>query len=254
MVKQGLIILFLSVVTLFSKAENGGEEVEDSLCIPEIGYSKYVEDLHASIADSTLKIKALDYALRGFHYLKAKGKLKDSTMLTVVDFSMSGNDKRMFLIDLDSMKLVRKSLCAHGVNSGSLYPRKFSNIHESRQSSLGFYVTGKAWNDRRLKYCLRLSGQESCNDKAQSRGIIIHAADYATQEFIDKYGTLGRSYGCPAIPWDDYEALINTIKEGTCFYIYYPDRRYLKYSKMINRSLYLDDFAKSHGLLETKSL
>ena len=254
MVKQGFLILFLSVITLFSKAENGEGEVNDSLCVPEIGYSHYVKDLHASIADSTLNFKALDYALRGYHYLKAKGKLKDTTMLTVVDFSMSGNEKRMFLIDLNSMKLVRKSLCAHGVNSGALYPRKFSNIDESRQSSLGFYVTGKAWNDRRLKYCLRLDGQESFNDNAQSRGIIIHAADYATQEFIDKYGTLGRSYGCPAIPWDGYEELINTIKEGTCFYIYYPDRKYLKYSKMINRSLYLEDFAKSHGLSETKPL
>ena len=32
------------------------------------------------------------------------------------------------------------------------------------------------------------------------RNIVVHGADYATKEFMDKYGFLGRSLGCPAIP------------------------------------------------------
>ena len=45
---------------------------------------------------------------------------------------------------------------------------------------------------------------------------------------------MGRSYGCPAIPRKESNYLINTIKNGSCLFIYHPSKRYMKESKILN--------------------
>jgi hypothetical protein len=45
---------------------------------------------------------------------------------------------------------------------------------------------------------------------------------------------MGRSYGCPAVPKNESATIINTIKEGTCLFIYHPNRNYLLRSKILN--------------------
>lgn len=47
------------------------------------------------------------------------------------------------MIDLHSMKLIAKSLVAHGRNSGDVMATSFSNKMNSYQSSLGFYNIGQ---------------------------------------------------------------------------------------------------------------
>ncbi|MEM6734622.1 MAG: murein L,D-transpeptidase catalytic domain-containing protein, partial [Bacteroidota bacterium] len=84
---------------------------------------------------------------------------------------------------------------------------------------------------------LRLDGlEEGINDNARQRAIVIHSAKYASQSFIKKYGRLGRSFGCPSIPEDDYKETIDLIKEGALLFIYYPDPEYFKGSKIIKAS------------------
>jgi hypothetical protein len=39
---------------------------------------------------------------------------------------------------------------------------------------------------------------------------------------------LGRSLGCPAIPMELHEKIIGRLANGTCLFIYYPDREYLE--------------------------
>jgi hypothetical protein len=45
---------------------------------------------------------------------------------------------------------------------------------------------------------------------------------------------MGRSFGCPAIPKRYAEELINTIKNGSCLFIYHPNKNYLTGSKILN--------------------
>jgi hypothetical protein len=208
-------------------------------------FELYTIALHDQLSDTTLNMKALELGLKGFYTLRQKGKLQDSTIITIIDFAQSGNNQRMYIIDLKQQKIIHKSLVAHGVNSGSEYPRKFSDIENSLQSSIGFYVTGEGFSCRKYGSSMRLNGCESnYNRHARSRGIIVHAAEYATQEFVDKYGLLGRSHGCPALPFKDFDKTVNTIKDGSCFFIYYPDRRYLKYSRYLHNSGFLDVFLR----------
>lgn len=122
---------------------------------------------------------------------------------------------------------------AHGRNSGLQYATNFSNTPESLQSSLGFFVT-KATYTGKHGLSLRLCGQEGdFNCKAEERAIVVHGAEYIGSHRLGS-PYMGRSFGCPAVPQAEAPAVINTIKGGTCLFIYHPNEKYLKGSKLIN--------------------
>lgn len=205
-------------------------------------FEKYAEVVYAQINDTSLSFESLEQGLTGYWNLEKRGELSRPDVLTIIDFSKPSNEERLFIIDLCTNKIVHRSLVAHGVNSGGLYARNFSNDENSHQSSLGFYVTTTTYSGK-YELALRLDGMEYSNSHANSRGIVIHAAKYATHEFMESNAcTLGRSYGCPALPFDGFEEVIEKIKGGTCLYIYYPSHSYQRHSKYLNRMAYLEDF------------
>ena len=124
---------------------------------------------------------------------------------------------------------------AHGRNTGDEFAKSFSNKEGSYKSSLGFYVTQQPITGSHTGFSLLIDGVEKgFNDHAVQRAIIMHGADYATENFIKKYGRLGRSYGCPSVPPEMNKPIIETIKEGTCLFIYNPDKDYLSKSVLLN--------------------
>src|SRR5690606_19070433 len=103
------------------------------------------------------------------------------------------------------------------------------------KSSLGFYKTAETYIGAN-GLSLRLDGlEEGINDNARSRAIVIHGANYANEELAKKQGYLGRSYGCPALPYENHKEIINFIKEESCLFIYHDSNSdYLKNSKILN--------------------
>jgi hypothetical protein len=82
---------------------------------------------------------------------------------------------------------------------------------------------------------LKLDGYEKgINDKAMERAIVMHAANYASEEVIRSKGFLGRSYGCPAVPEKLNKKIIDKIKNGNVLFVYFPDQKYLNNSKLLN--------------------
>ena len=71
------------------------------------------------------------------------------------------------------------------------------------------------------------------NDAALQRAIVMHGADYVSEDFIKSQNRIGRSWGCPAVPRAFAEPIINTIKGENCLFIYYPDQQYLSDSKWL---------------------
>ena len=141
----------------------------------------------------------------------------------------------MYVIDLQCNKLLYNTYVAHGRNTGDEYAKYFSNVSGTLKSSLGFYVTKNHAFGSKVGLSLIIRGVEKgFNDNALSRQIIIHGADYATEEFIKKTGRLGRSYGCPALPPDLIKPVITTIEEGSCLFIYQHDNNYLLNSVLLN--------------------
>lgn len=174
-------------------------------------------------------------ALAGHQKLEAAGQLENPAILTIVDFSQSSKNKRMYVLDLINDKLLYNTLVAHGRNTGEEFAQFFSNVSGTLKSSLGFYITKNHVMGSKVGLSLIIRGVEKgFNDNAISRQIIMHGADYATEDFIRKTGRLGRSYGCPSLPPDLIKPVIATIENGSCLFIYYPDPNYLRKSFLLN--------------------
>jgi hypothetical protein len=194
------------------------------------------EDLYSylKLSEKGLPKTAFDYAITGMKKLEQNNKLKNERILTIADYSQPSSKKRLYVIDLKERKLLFNTYVAHGRNSGDLYATKFSNKEGSLQSSLGFYITGNTLNTTHTGFSLYLHGVEKgINDLAEKRAIIVHGAPYVSEEFIKKWGRLGRSFGCPALPAELYKPVIELIKEGSCLFIYSNDPSYLTRSGMI---------------------
>ncbi|MBM3163664.1 MAG: murein L,D-transpeptidase catalytic domain family protein [Chlorobi bacterium] len=183
--------------------------------------------------------KVLNMALVGYQSLKEQGKVIRDGILTVIDFNKPSIDERLFVIDINRGRLLYSGLVAHGSGSGENFAYSFSNTPGSHKSSLGFYTTGTTY-DGKHGYSLRLQGMEpGINDNAESRSIVIHAADYVSYDFIRKNGRLGRSQGCPAVSFDSYQQVIDLIKDGSCLFIYHRDGSYTSGSSLINPDIAL---------------
>ena len=165
-------------------------------------------------------------AIAGRNHLFQKQNV--TNVLSIVDFSQSSNSKRLYVIDLLAQKVIFNTYVAHGRNSGGEFAYSFSNTTNSYQSSLGFYVTDSIYIGAHGT-SIRLKGVEkNINDEAIKRGIVLHGASYVCESFIKQNLRLGRSQGCPAVPLDMCLPIVNCIKGGSCFFIFYPDKEYLK--------------------------
>jgi hypothetical protein len=181
-----------------------------------------------------LSHEAFNYAVQGYMDLVSTGALKKDHILSIVDFSLPSSKKRLFVIDVTTGKLLFNTLVSHGRGSGKEMATEFSNDANSFKSSLGFYITGNTYSGEH-GYSLRLDGKEAgINDNAYDRSIVMHAANYVNEKVVQAKGFLGRSQGCPAIPPALHKAIINTIKDGSCLFLYSPDQFYITHSKMIN--------------------
>jgi hypothetical protein len=161
--------------------------------------------------------------------------IKRKDILTIIDFSKPSTEERLLVIDLGNKKVLYKCFVAHGKNSGENYAKSFSNQDESLMSSLGFFLTGETYTGEN-GYSLRLNGLEKgINDRARAREIVIHGAAYVSHEFIEKYGRLGRSWGCPSLPPEVTKEIIDLISGGSCLFIYADDIFYKENSTFITR-------------------
>jgi L,D-transpeptidase catalytic domain len=178
--------------------------------------------------------KAFEYALKGYYYLLNHHRLNRANILSICDFSQSSRNKRLYVLDLDQKTVLVNTYVAHGRNSGTEFARSFSNNPSSHKSSLGFYVTEDIYygnNGLSLKIC---GMERGFNDKANGRNIVIHGSEYVGPDFLQMNHFCGRSYGCPAIPADETETVIDAIKGGSCLFIYHPTRKYISRSKILN--------------------
>lgn len=178
--------------------------------------------------------KAFEYALKGYYYLLDHHWLNKTNILSICDLSQSSRNKRLYILDMEQKTVLVNTYVAHGRNSGTEFARSFSNSVSSHKSSLGFYITqGTYYGNNGLS--LKIRGMErGFNDHALSRNIVVHGSQYVGPDFLEMNQFCGRSYGCPAVPADESEEIIDLIKEGSCLFIYHPTKRYLTRSKILN--------------------
>lgn len=239
-------VLFLSFsVLFFSFAESTKYPVADLHTSHVAAVSTLnneelaVEQISSTINDSLhlddmgLSTDALKLAVKGYHKLVEDGTINNTQYLTIVDLSQSSRMKRFYLLDVENMKLVINTFVAHGKNSGLDKAQQFSNLPNSEESSLGFYVTKSTYRGKH-GLSLKLSGlEDGFNDNAESRGIVVHGASYVNAARANS-NYMGRSQGCPALPEKEYAKVIQLIKDGSVLFVYNPDDNYLSHSNILN--------------------
>jgi L,D-transpeptidase catalytic domain len=179
-----------------------------------------------------LNPKVLRLALTAYHSAAKLGQVHNPA-LTVIDYSLPSFKERMWVFDLKNGKLIYKTFVAHGESSGDVAPHFFSNVSDSKASSIGTYVTRETYMGIN-GYSLKLEGLEKgFNDNIYARKVVMHGAYYVEPEFIKKMGRAGNSFGCPAIAHTIATPIINLIKDGSIIFAYYPDNNYLNNSPLL---------------------
>lgn len=201
--------------------------------------SEFISGLYNKInfcREGKLNPVVFETAYRGYTNLRAAGKLStDKEIITIADYSLSSNVKRLWIIDLRTSKVLMNTYVAHGQGTGEEFATAFSNTENSHQSSIGFYATGETYKGEH-GLSLYLHGMDNqYNSAAYSRSVVLHGASYVSESFIRENKRLGRSWGCPAVQEDLAPEIINMIKEGTCLFIYHPNRKYLASSYWLNK-------------------
>lgn len=227
-------ILFLFTPTFFFAASP--YEKESSIAMSIVKESFLIDSLANSIY-TDLNTEELSYpvflsAFNGYYAYQKSGLIENKNILTIIDFDKTSDQERFFIVDLEKHEVLLKSLVAHGQKTGELEAENFSNREESHKSSLGFYLTDNTYFGKH-GLSLRLDGlTQGLNDNARKRNIVVHSADYVSEEFIAKNKRLGRSWGCPALPADGYEDVIELIKEKSLLFVYSSKANFVRQSRI----------------------
>jgi hypothetical protein len=167
-----------------------------------------------------LSPKVLRAALDAVACARSRGVSGRPDLLTVIDYSLPSSAPRLWVLDLAHGKVLFHDLVAHGAGSGDNYARQFSNTMDSRQTSLGLFLTEGTYEGGN-GYSLRLRGLDpGVNDQAEARNIVMHGAWYVSAEHVREHGRLGRSWGCPALSVEEARPVIETVKGGSFVYAY----------------------------------
>ncbi len=198
-------------------------------------YSKSIQKTAKLLQQKSHQLQpvVIDKVLKTLHCAK-KNKVAHNDILTIIDYSLPSNQKRFWVFDLPKKKLLHHTYVSHGLRSGSREPTFFSNINNSKASSLGVFNTEKKYYGR-YGISLKLQGLEKTfNDNAYNRFIVMHGSWYVNEPFIKKYGRAGRSWGCPSLPLTVVKPIINKIKDNAIMVVYYPSDQWLQQSDFIH--------------------
>lgn len=140
----------------------------------------------------------LDRARAALDRHKAAVPLRDRVALA--DFSAASRDLRFHIVDLIGGQW-NSYLVAHGKGSDpehSGWLQRFSNDYGSLATSDGAYLTGQMYEGVHGQ-SMRLIGLDPDNNNAEPRAIVVHGADYVSEDHIATWGKVGRSEGCFAV-------------------------------------------------------
>jgi len=176
----------------------------------------------------------LELALESYDCGLYYGHTGNPGILTIVDYQLPSYDKRLWTLDLKKHKVLYHTWVAHGAGSGTVNATTFSNRLNSFDSSIGLYETGLSYSGE-WGYSMHLRGLEhGFNSNALRRSIIMHPGNYVSKKCIKKHGMIGMSHGCFAVPVSLNRDIIDTLKDGSLLFVYYPSQNWLHHSAFLH--------------------
>ena len=165
--------------------------------------------LAASVGQSIPAKRLIEYKLKN-------DPTGNARYWAVVDFNQNSTTKRFYVFDTQE-KRVETYYVAHGKGSEGAtddgMADVFSNEEGSESSSLGIYRTLDEYAGTHGR-SMRLQGLEPTNSNAYERAVVLHRADYVSEDFIRQTGRIGRSNGCLAVEPSVGDQLIDKLKNG----------------------------------------
>jgi hypothetical protein len=76
------------------------------------------------------KLASFTKAFKGFYALQARGVIQKN-VVPLIDFGLSSNSKRLWIIDLNTKTILFNSLVAHRRNTGNEFANSFLNAAAS---------------------------------------------------------------------------------------------------------------------------
>ncbi|TIX51082.1 murein L,D-transpeptidase catalytic domain family protein [Alteraurantiacibacter aquimixticola] len=140
-------------------------------------------------------------------------------VVAIADFGLHSSEPRFHIVNLEAGRM-RSFLVTHGAGSDPEHDgwlNAFSNVNGSNATSRGAYVTEQLYHGK-YGASMRLEGLERDNSNAYSRAIVMHPATYATQDFVNQHGRLGRSNGCFAMGDAEMTHTLNALQGGTLLF------------------------------------
>jgi len=145
------------------------------------------------------------------HKIQEKYKVPNKRYVTIIDYSKSIISTRLYLVDIEKNQIVMRSTVAHALNSGLVYPTKFSNDKGSNKSCLGAFKTMQTYYGK-YGYSLQIEGLDNgINSNSLGRNIVFHS---------NKKMKFKWTLGCFATPEEINQKLIDKIKGGTLVYAF----------------------------------
>ena len=235
----GICLCVFTSMAPVSIADNSGDKKFGSL-LPSVadegpGVVSWLDSMYTVFKLDSLGLNknTFFYACKGYQFLLNEGKLKHSELLTICDYTQSSAHKRLYVLDMQRGVVLYNTYVSHGKNSGSEFATSFSNKNESHKSSLGFMVTGDAYIGK-AGYSMYFDGMEKgINSNVRTRAIVMHGSNYVNGNRADDGTMMGRSYGCPAVPYTEHRKIIEAIKGGSCFFAFADDKWYASTSKIL---------------------
>lgn len=170
-----------------------------------------VQALHADeVPPVPLKL-ALEY------YKENAAIITNKRWLSVIDFTQPSWEKRLYVMDM-AKQTFTDYYVAHGFGSDPKdtgYAKEFSNVVNSKMSSLGFYLVAESYVGQWGRSA-RLDGLSKSNSKARERAVVLHGAKFVKKEG----GKQGRSEGCPTVELDVIINLVEQLSGGSLLFIY----------------------------------
>ena len=192
----------------------------------QTAFERQAVQLYAKLGlgETGLPLGVFREGLVGYYNLRgASRRTTDSPVLTLIDFSKSSQQKRLWVINVAKAKVLFHTLVAHGKASGADVPLAFSNRGGSEMSSLGFYRTASTTYTGKHGLSLKIMGLDpGFNTNAEHRAVVVHGAEYVCEDFVKAHGRLGRSQGCPALPVAETAAIVRAIQGGSVLYLHGP--------------------------------
>ena len=116
--KKVLLLATLLFIFNTAAADVSVSTPTEKTILSENAFKSFSIDFYQKINDQDLNFEAFKFALKGYLNLKEKNELKNAQFLTIIDMSVSSNNERFFIVNMETQQIAYKSLVAHGKNSG----------------------------------------------------------------------------------------------------------------------------------------